>query len=145
MAQSKQTRGACVFCGRQMTGNGMVKHLGSCPERKQAQDERDQQDGKKESIYHLKIQDAWLKDFWLHLEMRGSATLKELDSYLRTIWLECCGHLSQFSGGGGGGEEIAMDTKVGDLFQPGLELTHIYDFGTSSETLIKVVAAREGR
>lgn len=122
----------------------MAKHLSACPERKKVQDERDQQDGTKENIYHLKIQDAWLKDFWLHLEMRGSATLKELDSYLRAIWLECCGHLSQFSAGGRG-KKIAMNTKVADIFQPGSELTHIYDFGTSSETLIKIVAVREGR
>jgi hypothetical protein len=27
----------------------------------------------------------------------------------------------------------------------GAELTHIYDFGTSSETLIKVVGMREGK
>ena len=123
----------------------MVKHLSACPKRKEIQDKRDQQDEEKEQIYHLKIQDSWLKDFWLHLEMRGSAALKELDSYLRAIWLECCGHLSQFSSGGWGGEEIPMDTKVSEVFQSGLELTHIYDFGTSSETLIKVVAVREGK
>ncbi|MCI5149222.1 MAG: hypothetical protein D3916_07535, partial [Candidatus Electrothrix sp. MAN1_4] len=75
MTQRKQTRGACAFCGRKMTGNGMVKHLSACPKRKEIQDKRDQQAGKKESIYHLKIQDSWLKDFWLHLEMPGSATL----------------------------------------------------------------------
>ncbi|WPD24115.1 MAG: hypothetical protein SD837_06050 [Candidatus Electrothrix scaldis] len=145
MTQTKQTRGACVFCGRKMTGNGMVKHLSACPTRKASVDERDQQAGNNENIYHLKIQDSWLKDFWLHLEMPGFATLKDLDSYLRKIWLECCGHLSQFSIGGPRGEEIAMDTKVGDFFQPNLELTHLYDFGDSSETQIKVVAAREGK
>ena len=145
MAPNKQTRGACAFCGRKMTGNGMVKHLAACPKRKESIDECDQQDGEKEKIYHLKIQDAWLKDFWLHLEMRGSATLKYLDSYLRAIWLECCGHLSQFSAEGCRGEEIAMSTKAADIFHLGMELTHIYDFGTSSETQIKVVSEREGR
>jgi len=145
MAQNKQTRGACAFCGRQMTGTGMAKHLSACPKRKEAMDECDQQAGAGEQLFHLKIQDAWLKDFWLHLEIRGSATLKDLDSYLRSIWLECCGHLSQFSAGSRMGEEIAMDTKVGDLFQPGLELMHIYDFGDSSETLIKVVTERDGK
>lgn len=96
-------------------------------------------------IYHLKIQDSWLNDFWLHLEMRGSATLKDLDSYLRAIWLECCGHLSQFSTKGRFGEERAMDSEVSAVFHQGLELTHIYDFGDSSETLIKVVSEREGK
>ncbi|MCI5130740.1 MAG: hypothetical protein D3904_04295 [Candidatus Electrothrix sp. EH2] len=145
MAPKKQTRGACAFCKRKMTGNGMVKHLSACPDRKKALDKCDQQAGKTEKIYHLKIQDSWLSDFWLHLEMRASATLKDLDSYLRSIWLECCGHLSQFSVGGWKSEEIAMDTDVGSIFHPGLVLTHIYDFGDSSETQIKVVSEREGK
>ena len=32
--------------------------------------------------------------------MCGSAALEELDYYLRTIWLECCGHLSRITIGG---------------------------------------------
>ena len=67
--------------------------------------------------------------------MKGSATLGDLDDYLRAIWLECCGHLSQFSIGGWRGEEIPMSTRVERVFEPGIEVTHIYDFGTSSETL----------
>ncbi|WYD81637.1 MAG: hypothetical protein V8K32_04470 [Candidatus Electrothrix gigas] len=145
MAPKKQTRGACAFCGRQMTGNGMVKHLSACPKRKEILSAQENKPGKKEKIYHLKIQDAWLIDFWLHLEMCGSATLQELDSYLRSIWLECCGHLSQFSLGSGMGEEVAMDTRISTLFQTGMMLTHIYDFGNSSETQIKVVSEREGK
>ncbi|MCI5167116.1 MAG: hypothetical protein D3903_13730, partial [Candidatus Electrothrix sp. GM3_4] len=140
MAQTKQTRGACAFCGRQMTGNGMVKHLSACPKRKETLSENDQKKGKAQKLYHLKIQDAWLNDFWLHLEICGSATFKDLDSYLRLIWLECCGHLSQFSLGSGMGEEVAMDTRISTLFQAGMMLTHIYDFGNSSDTQIKVVS-----
>ncbi len=123
----------------------MVKHLSACPKRKETLSERDKKAEKKQTIYHLKAQDAWLSDFWLHLEISGSATLKDLDSYLRSIWLECCGHLSQFSVGSGMGEELAMDTKVSTLFQSGMVLTHIYDFGDSSETVIKVVSEREGK
>jgi hypothetical protein len=144
MAQTKQTRGACAFCGRQMTGNGMVKHLSACPKRKETLSESEQKTGKEQKLYHLKVQDSWLNDFWLHLEICGSATLKDLDSYLRSIWLECCGHLSKFSVGSGTDEEIAMDTEVSSVFHSGLALTHIYDFGDSSETLIKVVSEREG-
>ncbi len=123
----------------------MVKHLSACPKRKETLSERDKKTGKKQNLYHLKVQDTWLNDFWLHLEICGSATLKDLDSYLRSIWLECCDHLSQFSAGNGAGEEIAMDTKISALFQSGLVLTHIYDFGDSSETMIKVVSERKDK
>lgn len=77
--------------------------------------------------------------------MKGSATLRDLDRYLRAIWLECCGHLSRFSIGGWSGGEIGKKRRVEEVFAPGMELTHIYDFGTSSETLVKAVGVRKGK
>jgi len=99
---------------------------------------------KPETLYYLRMQDAWGGKFWIDLEVRGSATLQDIDAYLRAIWLECCGHLSQFSVGGWQGEEIAKQRRVDGVFRGELELTHIYDFGTSSETRIKAMAQRAG-
>jgi len=99
----------------------------------------------KQKIYHLRVEDAFGGDYWLDLEMCGSAHLKDLDKYLRTIWLECCGHMSRFSFGGWGSGELAMKTPSDQIFEPGVKLTHIYDFGTTSETLIKVAGVREGK
>ncbi|MEW5958234.1 MAG: hypothetical protein AB1801_10950 [Chloroflexota bacterium] len=144
MPRKKQSRGKCAFCGREMAKGGLSKHLTSCPERQAAITAANQKSGKKDQIYHLQVQDAWGGEYWLHLEMNGSAKLADLDSYLRAIWLECCGHLSQFSVGGWSGDEIPMKSRVAQVFEPGVELTHIYDFGTSSETLVKAVAVREG-
>jgi len=146
MSRRKQSRGECVFCGREMTKGGLSRHLKTCKQRQEAikAAEKEKKTGKKQRLYHLQIQDAWSSDFWLHLEVNGKATLNDLDYYLREIWLECCSHLSQFSVGGWGGPEISMDRKIEQVLQPGVELTHIYDFGTSSETLVKSVAVREG-
>ena len=47
--------------------------------------------------------------------------------------------------GNWGSPEISRDRRARNVFEPELELTHIYDFGSSSETLIKVVGEREGR
>ena len=142
MARKRQSRGKCTYCEREFTKGSMLRHLDACPERLRVIAESDSQRGTKESLYHLRLQDAWQSDFWLDLEARGSATLQDLDQYLRAIWLECCGHLSQFSVGG---REIGKRRKLGQALEPGLELTHIYDFGTSSETLVKAVVVREGR
>jgi hypothetical protein len=128
-----------------MAKGGMLKHLSTCSQRQTVIAASEQQAGAKQPLYQLRAQDAWRGDYWLDLEMRGSATLKDLDYYLRAIWLECCGHLSQFSIGGWRGREIAKKTPAAQIFEPGVELTHIYDFGTSSETLIKVVAVRDGK
>ena len=145
MAQSKQTRGKCVFCQREMTRGGLVRHLEACPQRKEAIAAADQKRGRRETLYHLVVRDAWSGSYWLHLEINGSAILEELDDYLREIWLECCGHLSMFSVGGWGTPEIAMARRVLTVLRPGTELTHIYDFGTESVTLIKSVGVRKGK
>ena len=145
MVRKKQTQGPCVYCGREMTRSGLGKHLQSCPKRQAVISAISSRNRDEQLLYHLQVQDAWQGDFWLHLEMPGSASLDDLDHYLRAIWLECCGHLSRFSVGGWDGNEIAMDTLAKQVFRPGIELIHIYDFGTSSETLIKVVAVRDGR
>lgn len=147
MPRGKQSQGACVFCGRLMTKGGLSKHLKTCPKRQEAIQATDSQATNKTPIalYHLQVQDSASYDFWLHLEMKGTATLDDLDHYLRAIWLECCGHLSQFSVGGWSGDEIPMSRKIEQVFQVGTELTHIYDFGTSSITLVKAVDVRQGQ
>ena len=128
-----------------MTRGGLARHLPACSERQQAIEKADRKPGTGQMLYQLQVQDAGQGNYWLHLEMRGSATLADLDHYLRAIWLECCGHLSRFSVGGWRGEEISQTRQVKQVFGPGVELTHIYDFGTSSETLVKAVGVREGK
>jgi hypothetical protein len=144
MPREKQTKGRCSYCEQEITKNGVTKHLASCSQRLDAVAKADSKKGGTEKLYHLRIQADGQNQFWLDLEMRGSVTLKNLDDYLRCIWLECCGHMSKFSVGGWSGNEISKKRKALEIFDPGTELTHIYDFGTSSETLIKVVGVREG-
>jgi hypothetical protein len=145
MERRKQSRGRCGYCGREMTKGGLSRHLAECPQRQEAIAAADRGTGETQTLYHLKVEDAYNSDFWLHLEMSGTATLKKLDDYLRAIWLECCGHMSEFSLGGWGSPKVGKAKKAEQVFQPGVQLMHIYDFGTSSETRITVVAAREGK
>jgi hypothetical protein len=143
--RGKQSKGSCAYCGQEMAKGAVVKHLSGCPKRQATIEEAERKKVRSETLYHLRVQDAWRNQFWLDLEMRGSRTLNDLDYYLRGIWLECCGHMSQFSVGGWQGKEIGKKRRVDEVFKPGVELTHIYDFGTSSETLIKAVGTREGK
>ena len=141
---AKQSRGTCQVCGKSFAKGGMVRHLSSCPERKEANLVAEGSKRKGETLHHVRIEDAWGAGYWLDLEMRGSATLADLDRYLRAIWLECCGHLSQFSVGGWAGREIPMSRRINDVFGSDEALTHIYDFGTSSETLVRPMGTRPG-
>jgi hypothetical protein len=123
----------------------MSRHLMACPERTAAIEAANRKSGESQRIYHLLVQDAWGGDYWLHLEMNGRAKLVSLDSYLRAIWLECCGHLSHFSTGGWRGREIPDSTRAESVFKKGVKLTHLYDYGTTSETIVQVQGVREGQ
>ena len=142
----KQTRGACGYCGREFTKGSMLRHLPACKRRVAVVAESDRRPGGASSgLAHLRVLDTH-GEFWLDLEMQGAATLQELDRYLRAIWLECCGHLSEFSTGGWSvGSKLSMKTRIERTLQPGDEIFHVYDFGTSSETVVKAVAVREGK
>ncbi len=144
MPRGTQSRGSCVFCGHETTKGSMVRHLIKCSQRKAQMDHAEEAAPAPEILHHLRVQDAHSTEFWLDLEVRGSAKLKDIDRYLRAIWLECCGHLSQFSIGGWQGKEIGKVREVDKVFQQGVELTHIYDFGSSSVTLLKEVDQRVG-
>lgn len=145
MARKKQSYGLCAFCGEKYAKGGMRRHLNACPQRHQAIATADQNEKKAVILHNLQVQDAWRTEYWLNLEMKDTATLRDLDRYLRAIWLECCGHMSQFSIGGWSGDEIPMSKQVRNVFTPGVEVTHIYDFGESSYTLIKSVDMCQGK
>ena len=145
MARSKQSKGVCHFCSQEFAKSGMGRHIATCASRQAAVAKAESAKRKEETLYHLRVQAAGQAPFWLDLEMRGSAKLKDLDDYLRAIWLECCGHMSQFSHGGWRGREIAMSRRIDDAFTSGQELTHIYDFGTESVSLIKPIGKRTGK
>ena len=145
MSPRKQSRGKCEYCGREFAKGGMLRHLSSCRQRKEFIAVSGQTRDSRVGLVHLRVSDAWNSDFWLDLEMEGSATLRDLDQYLRFVWLECCGHLSMFTTGGWGeDDEISIETRVDTVLQPGAELVHIYDFGTSSETQVRSVSIRDG-
>lgn len=144
MARKVQSRGSCTFCGKELAKGGLSRHLKSCEGRKEANAQANT--GKAQAIYHVQVQDAYDGDFWLHLEINGSAKLQSLDYYLRAVWLECCGHMSHFSiGSVWNGQELSDDVLIDDVFSRTDTIEHIYDYGTSSETKIKAVGVREGR
>lgn len=156
MARRKETRGSCAYCGREMSKTGLSMHFKTCSARKSAIEGAYQNDGPSLPLYHLLVQDKWSGEFWLHLEMRGNATLQALDDYLRSIWLECCGHLSAFyigrsrytqlfDDGWSMGDEQSMDIPIREILNDGMSIKYEYDFGTTSQLTIKVGDIRMGK
>jgi hypothetical protein len=86
----RTSRGRCALCGAEFGKAQMTRHL----EKHQA--EQDAATGPGTKRYHLLVEGRHSPEYWLHLDVQADATLRDLDSFLRGIWLECCGHLSAF-------------------------------------------------
>ena len=145
MSRSPQSRGICSYCGGEFARGGMIRHLKSCSARQAVIKEAGNKPGKMETLVHLRVEGAWQSEYWLDLEVRGAATLDDLDEYLRAIWLECCDHLSRFSKGDWSEDDLPWDQQIGQVFRPGVVLTHDYDFGTTTTSLVKFVSSRQGK
>jgi hypothetical protein len=132
-------RGICSYCGEEVAKQSIGKHLEKCAKRQAAVTVAT---GTAETLFYLRAECAFHKGFFLDLEVRGSATLEDIDKYLRAIWLECCGHMSEFA------YEAWRDTidssrKVESVFKTRKQVTHLYDMGSTSETTLRVVAERK--
>lgn len=128
-SESRKFEGQCKFCGQDFTKRTIVGHLDVCKKRKEKKTSDVQ--GLRLSIY-----DAWIKDFWLIVEVDKLAKFKELDQLIRDVWVECCGHLSMF---GDYSAKIGKTRVIFDTVQSGDSIPYVYDFGTSTELEIKVL------
>lgn len=92
-ASREVSQGICNFCQGEFAKNKITQHLKSCKARLAGSAK---QEGNKQRLFHLQVEGKYRPGYWMHLEVPAAATLDELDDFLRYIWLECCGHLSEF-------------------------------------------------
>jgi hypothetical protein len=153
----QKSEGICRFCLKTFSGSAMSRHLVACKARKE-NDARDAEKAKtKYPIYHIKL--SSYGNYWFHIEMKAASTLRELDDFLRRIWLECCGHLSMFNINGVEYEDTeeqndlddfwrrdvaSIDTSLVKALNVGDKFNYEYDFGTTTYVEGKVIAARQG-
>ncbi|MDR2065731.1 MAG: hypothetical protein LBP85_08515 [Prevotellaceae bacterium] len=64
--------------------------------------------------------------------------MKNIDRFLRNIWLECCGHLSAFTTPQSH-DKVPVSRNVDNVFCKGLKLEYKYGFGSRTELLLTVV------
>lgn len=69
MPSRPENAGTCGYCGEVITKRGVTKHLEKCPMRIEALQTATDSQRPMETIWHLRVQDADNKDFWLDLEM----------------------------------------------------------------------------
>jgi hypothetical protein len=131
----------------------MSRHLQACKARKQA---IGAEANAEERLFHLAVAGTYASDYWMHLEIPAAATLQDVDQFLRDVWLECCGHLSMFrihdiryqcmmfDDGGWGTRDPNMEIALGKVLTTGLQFSYEYDFGSTTDLVLKVVGERRG-
>jgi len=103
MQEKLKSEGKCLFCGKTFAKAGINRHLATHLTEKT-------ETGKPGKSFFVKVETnkRWGDlPYFLSLWIDGEAKMKDLDDFLRNIWLECCGHMSAFrnpkmckSGGG---------------------------------------------
>jgi hypothetical protein len=141
-----QSAGKCSLCGASFSKRQMLRHLSQCayPNGKNVA-----------AVTQIRV-DAPRTPFWIDVDIKSNATLRELDDVLRHIWLECCAHLSAFEVGrtryvvvmndgffGPDPDERSMNARVSASLPPvGNTFSHEYDFGSTTRLRLEVVAHR---
>lgn len=159
------TLGKCADCGQSFTRAAMALHLPMCQEKLERLDrnaEKRAGTGGTPGWYSahlisLLVQDKYAPEtYWMYLEAPASNSLLKLDSALRFLWLECCGHLSEFEIRGkiyarypdreyNDRQERAMNgVKLEKVSRPSEEFSYVFDYGTTTELVLKSAFEWEG-
>lgn len=143
-----KTQGKCVGCKEKYAPAKGKTHLLKCTDalrflRSQA---------KLEEGYLVRV--SWSEQpnmYWMLVAVPKSLTLGDLDQFLRNAWLECCGHLSEFTISGrrymshteSGNLSQSMKKQVGQVFAPDLDFEYLYDMGSSTELILQALETIE--
>jgi len=148
-------KGTCALCGASVDKRRSAGHYVTCAPAHESRT------GFDADLVILRIGAAGASEYWLDVEADGGAALSKLDTFLRNIWLECCGHLSMFSVPpfrysslpsdlprllGRANTERGMASKIGAVFShTGQKGTYDYDFGSTTRLTVERTGARVGR
>jgi hypothetical protein len=156
------THGKCTYCSRYFSSSMMARHLDSCKVREDSfspsrsflrEDDKKMQTIDNDAVLLLKVSSKYSPEYWLFIETYGVCKLIDIDYFLRNIWLECCGHLSCFTINNEHYEiqsdpmfnSRSMRVRLNKILQQGMIFEYVYDYGSSTALVIKVVSSRCGR
>lgn len=129
--------GTCLVCHKNITKRTADKHLRTCIK------SADYIAASKPS-YQIKVQNTCRPEYWLILLARADTTLSVLDSLLRDVWVDCCGHLSAFTIGhqeyqsSPEGSENGMEILLSKVIKNCQVFEYEYDFGSTTYLTLTV-------
>ncbi len=146
----KSSRGKCFLCNGTYAKGGMSRHLKTCITKNAASKETVEnkaKTAKTKDCLHVQVKGRYLPQYWMHLEMPIATTFTELDFFLRSIWLECCGHLGAFNirgqsytvAPGSDFSDKSMNVSLARVVNIGEQFSYEYDFGSTTELTLSLV------
>ena len=155
MQEKINSEGKCLFCDKSFSKTSINRHLVShLNEFKPTEKHGLSFLVKVETLKRRRGTTPYFLSLWID----GEAKFDDFDSFLRDIWLECCGHMSafiypakrkpargffDFLNEGEDDEEFEGDIskkwKVKKVFAKDLVLEYEYDFGSTTALSITVV------
>ena len=145
-------KGKCYYCNEELSEKNIKRHVKGCKVRKEKIEEAMASSKKTKNQYILSIVPQFgSREYCLYIAIDIDLTLKNLDSFLRNIWLECCGHLSNFIIDGvtydstmekeleSFYESETMDYKLKQVISAGDKFRYDYDFGSTTILKLEVV------
>lgn len=127
-SDSRKYEGQCKCCKQDFTKRQIADHLDSCSKREKETHAKN---------LRLRVNDPYVKNYWLIVEVSSEAKLKDFDSLIRDVWVECCDHLSLF---GDYNNKIGKGQFIMHVLQPGDTINYIYDFGSPTELRIDALS-----
>ncbi|MGR3179476.1 MAG: IS1096 element passenger TnpR family protein [Candidatus Anammoxibacter sp.] len=142
----QKSQGECLLCNSMFGKSGMTKHLKSC-----IQNSVNHEKTNNKKFFHIMVEGEERPEYWVHIKASSNAKLKDLDGFLRDMWLECCGHMRAFEIEGmryssspmGEYDEKSMSIKLGDALNSNTKIYYEYDFGSTTALTLKVVSEIE--
>lgn len=144
--------GKCYFCNKQITNRSAKRHILTCENRKNIVEKSVKKAKNTKEQFILKIVDKYNPStYYIYIDIDVNLTLRVLDTFLRDVWMECCGHLSKFNIDGityacdGAleetfyGEEESFDVLLKEVLYSNSKIKYSYDFESTSEVVIEVV------
>jgi hypothetical protein len=139
--------GECFLCHASVPKAQATRHVRACLKT------RTSEPGQRVKALHLRVAGKYNPEYWMHFEIASALTLYDLDDFLRRTWLECCDHMSCFTiseqryacqpFNEGFRHEKSMEAKLYQVIPPGTEFTHEYDYGSTTDLVLRSMGAHE--
>lgn len=141
MARQAAEPGKCTICKEKITKRTAARHFIK---------EHAEEGG--DTRFLILVDTPYSSPYWMVLLADPSAELSDLDKALRSIWVECCSHMSSFTIMGeeylgtafGKADDYldgaeSMEIMIQEVLAPGMTFKYEYDFGTTTQLRLKVV------